>query len=89
MIPCERLENYSHISDRIHPGNCEKKDPNKYILPTLEKLPRLNLLGRKTDDEIAAKVEELHNLRVRNCSGTEVLTAQVRILNLYGVSIPI
>jgi hypothetical protein len=54
---------------------------SNYILPTLEKLPRLSLLGQKTDDEIAAKVKELHDLRVRNCSGTMALTAQVRILN--------
>ena len=55
---------------------------SKYILPTLEKLPGLNLLGQKTDDEIAAKVEELYNLRVQTRSGTEVLTAQVRIFTL-------
>ena len=55
---------------------------SKYILPTLEKLPGLNLLGQKTDNETAAKVNELFNLRVQNCSGTEDLTAQVRIFTL-------
>ncbi len=56
---------------------------SKYILPTLEKLPQLSLLGQKTEEEINAKVKELHDLRIKVCLGTEELTAQVRISFLF------
>jgi hypothetical protein len=57
---------------------------SEYILPTLDELPNLSLLGEKTDAEISAKIDELHGLRLRICSGTEKLTAQVRHSSLSG-----
>ena len=56
---------------------------NKYILPTLEKLPELSLLGEKTDAEVRGKIGELHHLRVQACSGTEDLTTEVRSSLLF------
>lgn len=53
------------------------------MLPTLEKLPQLKLLGQKIDEETLTKVKELHYLIFQAYSGTEALTAQVRISSLF------
>lgn len=52
---------------------------SQYILPTLNRLPQLHLLGEKTNEGIMVKMEELHNMRLQLRAGTEALTMQVRI----------
>jgi hypothetical protein len=60
---------------------------NQYILPALDKLPQLQLLGRTSKEVIGAKMDELHDMRSQACSGTEALATQVRIpfMNYFGM----